>query len=155
MNLQSPPAAPSQVAHELDATLDVDAFKTYDAAGVLLESGVARETRRKHAPGSAVRVVVGQKIFDEIEARNSELKAQFERHDQFDRDAIAAAVAKREWKAKCRVIRRETRTEIAVLTAMARYVGQVKLPATARAAGDDYDGRHAKYVEHFKKEKVA
>jgi hypothetical protein len=147
---QSPPPV---VAHSLDVSLAPDAFQTYDANGLLLESGVSRKSREKHASGVVARVVVGQAMFDVIEARVAELKEQFARHDAFDKDALAAAAGKRAWKCRQRVIRREMYLNRHLLTAMAKYVGTVKLPT--RAVGDDFDGRHAAYVAHFSGEEVA
>jgi hypothetical protein len=153
MNLQSPPYAPSPVAHELDATLDPDAYQTSDAAGILLESGLSKKSKKRHASGVVARVVVGHNVFDDIEGKVAELKSTFERHDAFDKDALVAAAGKRAWKCRQRVIRREMYLNRHLLTAMAKYVGTVKLPT--RAEGDDFDGRHAAYVAHFSGEEVA
>jgi hypothetical protein len=146
---QSPPAPPPVVAHVLDAGLSPDAFKTYDANGLLWESGISRKSKQTLAKGSVAHIVVGKSGYDAIEQGVAEMRATFERHDAFDRDALAAAAAKRTWKNRCRVIRREMWLHRHMLTAMAKYVGQV--PMVPRAEGDDYDSRLAAYVTLFNK----
>jgi hypothetical protein len=122
--IRQSPVPPPQIAHVLDANLPPDAFQVFGLDGSLLESGIANKSRQKHALGSVARVVVGQAVHDAIEGRIAEYKATAARHEQFDRDALAYAAAKRSWKCRCRVIRREMRLEIGALIGMARYVGQ-------------------------------
>jgi hypothetical protein len=134
------PSPPPVVAYSLDVSFLPDAFATYGANGTLLESGVAQKSNTKHATGIVARVVVGQALFDDIEAKVAALREQFARHDAFDKDALATAAAKRAWKCQQRVIRREMYLNRHMLTAMAKYIGSVPLP-TYRAEGDDDDGR--------------
>jgi hypothetical protein len=142
------PSPPPVVAYSLDVSFLPDAFATYGANGTLLESGVAQKSNTKHATGIVARVVVGQALFDDIEAKVAALREQFARHDAFDKDALATAAAKRAWKCQQRVIRREMYLNRHMLTAMAKYIGSVPLP-TYRAEGDDDDGRVAAYAAYF------
>jgi hypothetical protein len=133
-------AATRKVAEsEVSQVKRVQAQRLADLASVH-ESEIAK---REETIASKTVSLENARVAEEHYERETELKATFARHDQFDKDALAAAVAKREWKCRQRVIRRETRRDIYMLTAMARFIG--KVPTVPRAAGDDYDSRHAAY----------